>query len=164
MGVKFSFSPPPCLPVPVPDLPRCHATVAPLHSLSEHIFHRRGAPSQPQSSHLSSTDVAYHFRNGTCVPLISISACRLTTLFHRGPNSPHHFLLTSGMSDQSGSSRLQVPLEAALKDYEDQTGIALAKHPSPLAAQLQNCHSVESFTAVLHEQTRAFAEFREVTK
>jgi hypothetical protein len=51
-----------------------------------------------------------------------------STLFHRGLHSPHHFLPTSGMSDKSGSSRLQVLLEAALKNY-DQTGIALAKHP-----------------------------------
>jgi hypothetical protein len=62
------------------------------------------------------------------------------------------------MSDQSGSSHLQVLFEAALQDYEKQTGIALAKHP--LAEQLQNCDSVESVTAVLREQTQAFSEFR----
>jgi hypothetical protein len=45
-----------------------------------------------------------------------------------------------------------------LQDYERQTGIALAKHP--LAERLQECHSVESITAVLHEQTQAFNEFR----
>jgi hypothetical protein len=38
-----------------------------------------------------------------------------------GPSStatptPHHFLPTSGMSDQTGSSRLQVLFEAASKD------------------------------------------------
>ena len=62
------------------------------------------------------------------------------------------------MSDQSASSHLQVLFEAALQDYEKQTGIALAKHP--LADKLQNCDSVESVTAVLHEQTQAFSEFR----
>ena len=62
------------------------------------------------------------------------------------------------MSDQSGSSHLQVLFEAALRDYEKQTGIALAKHP--LAEQLQNCDSVESVTAVLREQTQAFSEFQ----
>lgn len=63
------------------------------------------------------------------------------------------------MSDQSGSSsRLQELFEAALHDYEKQTGIALAEHP--LAGQLQNCDSVESFTVVLHEQTKAFNEFQ----
>jgi hypothetical protein len=62
------------------------------------------------------------------------------------------------MSDHSGSSRLRVLFEAALQDYEKQTGIALAKHP--LAEKLQNCGSVESVTAVLHEQTQAFSEFR----
>ena len=62
------------------------------------------------------------------------------------------------MSDQSASSHLQVLFEAALWDYEKKTGIALAKHP--LADRLQNCDSVESVTAVLHEQTQAFSEFR----
>jgi hypothetical protein len=61
------------------------------------------------------------------------------------------------MSDQSGSSRLRELFEAALQDYENQTGIALAKHP--LAEQLQNCDTVESVTAVLREQTQAFSEF-----
>ena len=62
------------------------------------------------------------------------------------------------MTNQSGSSRLQVLFEAALYDYEKQTGIALAEHP--LASQLQDCASVESFTVVLHGQTQAFNEFR----
>jgi 4-hydroxy-L-threonine phosphate dehydrogenase PdxA len=64
----------------------------------------------------------------------------------------------SDMSVQSGSSRLRVLFEAALQDYEQQTGIALAKHP--LAKQLQNYDSVESVIAVLREQTEAFNEFR----
>jgi hypothetical protein len=62
------------------------------------------------------------------------------------------------MSDQSGSSHLQVLLETALRDYEKQTGIALDKHP--LGEQLQNCDSVDSVTALLCEQTQAFSEFR----
>jgi hypothetical protein len=66
------------------------------------------------------------------------------------------------MSDPSGSSHLRVLFEAALQDYEKQTGVALAKHP--LAAQLQDCGSVESVIAVLHEQTQAFSEFREKDK
>lgn len=62
------------------------------------------------------------------------------------------------MSDQSVSSRLQALFEAALHDYEKQTGIALAEHP--LASLLQDCDSVESFTVVLHEQTQALDELR----
>jgi len=61
------------------------------------------------------------------------------------------------MSDQS-ASRFQVLLEAALHDYEKQTGVVLAQHP--LAERLQNCDSVESVTSILHEQTQAFSEFR----
>ena len=62
------------------------------------------------------------------------------------------------MTDQSGSSHLQVLFEAALQDYQKQTGIALAEHP--LAEKLQNCNSVESVTTVLREQTQAFSDFR----
>ena len=67
------------------------------------------------------------------------------------------FFPTSDMSDQPGLSNLQVLFEAALQDYETQMGITLAKHP--LAEQLQNCHSVESVTAVLRDQTQAFSKF-----
>jgi fungal STAND N-terminal Goodbye domain len=66
------------------------------------------------------------------------------------------------MSDQSATSHLQVLFEAALQDYEKKTGIALAKHP--LADRLQNFDSVDSVTAVLHEQTQAFSQFREKDK
>ena len=62
------------------------------------------------------------------------------------------------MSDQSGSSHLQVLFEAGLRDYERKTGIALARHP--LAEQLQNCDSVDSVTAVLREQMKALNESR----
>jgi hypothetical protein len=64
------------------------------------------------------------------------------------------------MSDHSAlaSSHLNVLFDAALKDYETQTGIPLAEHP--LAERLQECQSIDSITAVLHEQTQAFNEFR----
>ena len=64
----------------------------------------------------------------------------------------------SDMADQPQSSRFRVLLESALQDYQRQTGTTLASHP--LAEKLQNCDSVESVTAVLQEQTRAFTEFR----
>jgi hypothetical protein len=66
------------------------------------------------------------------------------------------------MTDQSGSSHLQVLFEAAVQDYQKQTGIALAEHP--LAEQLQSCDSVESVTAVLREQLQAFDEYQEKDK
>jgi hypothetical protein len=62
------------------------------------------------------------------------------------------------MSDQLGSSPFQDLFESALKDYEDQTGIPLTNHP--LAKQLQDCQSVDSVTAILQEQARAFSKFR----
>jgi len=62
------------------------------------------------------------------------------------------------MSDQSGPSHFEALLEAAYRDYENQTGMTLANHP--LAYKLQNCDTVESVTAVLREQTEASSEIR----
>jgi hypothetical protein len=100
----------------------------------------------------------------------SYTSTRLSLSLHRISLSPaHHFLLANqtplsvpisfspDMSDRSPSSHLKVLFDAALQDYETQTGIPLAKHP--LAERLQDCHSVESITTVLHEQTQAFNEF-----
>ena len=66
------------------------------------------------------------------------------------------------MSHQPGSSRFQALFESALHDCEKKTGIPLANHLAkhPLAEQLQNCQSVESVTALLHEQAAAFSKFR----
>ena len=62
------------------------------------------------------------------------------------------------MPDQPGSSRLRPLFESALQDYKVKTNITLAKHP--VAEQLENCHSVESITALLQGQMRAFSDFR----
>jgi hypothetical protein len=66
------------------------------------------------------------------------------------------------MSDQPAVYHFQVLFESALRDYERQTGIALANHP--LAEQLQTCQSAESVTALLQNQLLAFGEFRESDK
>jgi hypothetical protein len=66
------------------------------------------------------------------------------------------------MSDQSGSSHLRVLFDAALEDYKQQTGIELVEHP--LAERLQDVNTVESVTAILHEQAQEFKEFREKDK
>jgi hypothetical protein len=47
---------------------------------------------------------------------------------------------------------------AALRDYETQTGIRLDDHP--FAKQLKACDSVDSITAILQEQAQIFCEFR----
>jgi hypothetical protein len=62
------------------------------------------------------------------------------------------------MSDQSQSSRFRALYQSAFHDYQTQTGTSLATHP--LAEKLQNCDSVESITAVLQDQARAFSEFQ----
>ena len=66
------------------------------------------------------------------------------------------------MSGQSGSTRLRVLFQAALEDYEKQTGIELTKHP--LAERLQHCNSVEAVTDILREQAKDFDNFREEDK
>ena len=66
------------------------------------------------------------------------------------------------MSDQPGSSHLRVLFDVALDDYKQQTGIELAKHP--LAERLQGGNTVDSVTAILHEQAQDFKEFREKDK
>jgi hypothetical protein len=66
------------------------------------------------------------------------------------------------MSDQPGSSHLQMLFESSLQDYEQQTGIALAKHP--LVELLKECNSIESIIDVLREQTQTFSESREKEK
>lgn len=58
------------------------------------------------------------------------------------------------MSGQSGSSRLRALFELALRDYESTTNIPLAKHP--LAEKLENCHSVETITALIQDQAKGF--------
>ena len=64
----------------------------------------------------------------------------------------------SDTTDQSTSSHLRALFKSALEDYETKTKITLDKHP--LAKQLENCNSVESITAILQDQARAFGEFR----
>jgi hypothetical protein len=60
---------------------------------------------------------------------------------------------------QPTSSTFQSLFNAALQDYENQTGINLVDHP--FAKQLETCESVSSITAILREQAQSFHEFRE---
>src|SRR5579863_3502338 len=62
------------------------------------------------------------------------------------------------MDHQSQSSRFRALFDSALQDYQRQTSTTLSSHP--LAEKLQHCNSVESVTAVLQEQARAFSDFR----
>jgi hypothetical protein len=75
--------------------------------------------------------------------------------------SCHHFISTSDMADQSENSesaRFRSLFESALQAYDKKVGVTLAQHP--LAAQLNNCHSIESITTVLQAQVQAFSEFQ----
>jgi len=62
------------------------------------------------------------------------------------------------MSHASSSSSFQLLFNAALQDYENQTGTKLDEHP--LAKQLESCDSVDSITSVLQQHAQKFHEFR----
>jgi hypothetical protein len=62
------------------------------------------------------------------------------------------------MDSQSGSNRFQAHFELAIQAYEKKTGLTFVKHP--LVIRLQNCHSVESMTALVQDQASALGEFR----
>ena len=62
------------------------------------------------------------------------------------------------MSGQSGSAHFQILFDTALQAYEKHTGVPLAEHP--LAAQLQDCHNIESITTLLQHQAKDFSDFR----
>ena len=66
------------------------------------------------------------------------------------------------MSDKSGSPRLHVLFQAALEDYEKQTGIKLTEHP--LAERLQDISSVDDVTDILRIQATDLENFREKDK
>jgi hypothetical protein len=69
------------------------------------------------------------------------------------------------MSDQSGPPRLRLLFDAALQDYEKQTGIELVRHPlSEVLQSRDSVDSVTSVTTVLWEQTQAFSKFQGTDK
>jgi hypothetical protein len=63
------------------------------------------------------------------------------------------------MAGQSGSARFHALFESALQVYERKTGITLAQHP--LAADLQNCHSIDDITTLLQGRAQVFGDLRE---
>ena len=62
------------------------------------------------------------------------------------------------MSQPTSSSSFQDLFNAALQDYDNQTGTRLLDHP--FAKQLEACNSVDSVTVILQEQAQIFCEFR----
>ena len=60
--------------------------------------------------------------------------------------------------DKSCPSSFNVLLDAALRDYEKQTGTKLPNHP--FAKQLKKCDSVDSMASVLQDHAQTFLKFR----
>ena len=98
--------------------------------------------------------VKYGGHRSLFYPHTPISLSRQTN----SPTTRSHFFVACDMSDQLEASRFEDLFESALRDYEEQTRIPLAKHP--LAEKLQNCKSVDSVTTLLLEQVRAFSKLR----
>ena len=69
-----------------------------------------------------------------------------------------HISSISNMTQRPSSSFFQDIFNAALEDYETQTGTRLVGHP--FARQLEAPNSVDSITAALREQAQIFREFR----
>lgn len=114
-----------------------------IHYSARHRIHARSLPS---SSATTNTDVTSKCGWQGTKP----------RLFHW---QPHLADWPEDMGPPSGSSsHFQTLLEAALRDYEKQTGTKLAEHP--LAHQLETCHSVESVTALLQRQAPGSNKFR----
>jgi hypothetical protein len=66
------------------------------------------------------------------------------------------------MAEQQESARFRTLFDAALQDYQKQTGNELSKDSEhPLAVQLQSCHSEDDVTNLLQERATAFDTIRE---
>jgi hypothetical protein len=62
------------------------------------------------------------------------------------------------MSQPSSSSSFRDLFNAALQDYEIQTGTKLDDHP--LAKELEICDSIEAITTIFQKQAEQFRKFR----
>jgi hypothetical protein len=83
------------------------------------------------------------------------------TLYHRLPSN-FLFRIVLDMSQPtslSSASSFQDLFNAALMDYENQTGTKLVEHP--LAKKLEACDSVDSILAIFQEQTQVFRKFND---
>ena len=75
--------------------------------------------------------------------------------------SPFHFSFLARVcliSEMEQPSSFRDLFNAALKDYQNQTGNSLVDHP--FAKQLESCDSADSITAILQEQAQIFRDFR----
>ena len=62
-------------------------------------------------------------------------------------------------SSQSSTSSFQGLFNAALNDYENQTGTRLVEHP--LAQKIEACDSVDSIIDIFQEQAQIFRKFKD---
>ena len=89
------------------------------------------------------------------LPFTTTTAIHLSSS-HRRPLFFKHPFFVFDMSQPSSS--FQGLFNAALQEYQNQTGCELMEHP--LAKRLETCDSVESITAILQEQAAIFRNFR----
>ena len=81
---------------------------------------------------------------------------RSTLIF--SPRAPPLSQARVDSSEMEQTSSFQGLFNAALHDYQIQTGNNLIDHP--LAKQLESCDSADSITAILQEQAQIFRDFR----
>lgn len=62
------------------------------------------------------------------------------------------------MSQAAAQASFQDLFNAALQDYEDQTGTSLINHP--FSEQLEACDSVDSITSIFQEQAQIFRKVK----
>ena len=66
------------------------------------------------------------------------------------------------MADQSASTRFRELFDAALRAYEEETGVILANHR--LALELQHCDTIGGITTLLKDQAKVFRKSEKITK
>ena len=64
------------------------------------------------------------------------------------------------MAGQPASTRFQVLLETALRDYDKKAGVTLADSEVSLAMRLQCCNSIDDISTLLQEKTQASNDLR----
>lgn len=90
--------------------------------------------------------------------LYRFTICDLSSVFSFSLREPLNITSISDMSQPASTFSFRDLFNAALQDYENQTGTALIDHP--FSKQLQACDSVGSISVILQEQAQVFSNYR----
>ena len=120
---------------------------------------QRSAPNKAIPDNLSATAIEILYLKGRG----SEASPPLTLTFTPTVYPPTYCLLTAVWSSSlsqilMSQTSFQDLFNAALQDYENQTGTSLINHP--FSEQLEACDSVDSITSILQEQAKIFRKFK----